>query len=47
MSVRIPECYKKYLITQDPQHCRISERCKGWGCKYISCRYPHKILAMS
>ena len=34
-SSRIPECYKKYLITQDPQHCHISERCKGWGCKYL------------
>ena len=36
MSVKISECYKEYLITQDTQHCRISEHCKGWGCKYIS-----------
>ena len=31
----ILECYKEYLTTQDPQHCHISERCKGWGCKYL------------
>jgi len=35
MPVRILECYKQYLTTQDPQHCHISERCKGWGCKYL------------
>nr|DAK56642.1 MAG TPA: hypothetical protein [Bacteriophage sp.] len=36
MSVRISKCYKQYLTTQDPQHCHISEHCKGWGGKYIS-----------